>query len=95
MILTALPLAAGHDIPGPLLTELTALYASNREFQALSGDFPDPHDIRPEQVAALAEQAATEGAEVLPARSGERLVGWPSPWPGTPTPPTRTRGSDC
>ncbi|MDX5569745.1 bifunctional GNAT family N-acetyltransferase/NUDIX hydrolase [Streptomyces sp. ID05-04B] len=76
MDLTALPLAAGHDIPGPLLTELTALYASNREFQALSGDFPDPHDIRPEQVAAgLAEQAATEGVEVLLARSGGRLVG--------------------
>ncbi|KRD17583.1 MULTISPECIES: bifunctional GNAT family N-acetyltransferase/NUDIX hydrolase [unclassified Streptomyces] len=76
MILTALPLAADHDIPGPLLTELTALYASNREFQALSGDFPDPHDIRPEQVAAaLAEQAATDGVEVLLARSGGRLVG--------------------
>jgi len=28
---------------------LTALYASDREFQALSGDFPNPDDIRPEQ----------------------------------------------
>jgi ADP-ribose pyrophosphatase YjhB (NUDIX family)/GNAT superfamily N-acetyltransferase len=76
MILTALPLAADHGIPGPLLTELTALYTSNHEFHALSGDFPEPHDIRPEQVAAaLAEEAAPEGAQVLLARSAGKLVG--------------------
>ena len=52
----------GAALPGPLLTELTALYASNRAFQQLSGDFPDPDDIRPEQVAAA-----------LAARFGERV----------------------
>ncbi|WSQ10084.1 GNAT family N-acetyltransferase [Streptomyces sp. NBC_01231] len=76
MILTPLALSPDHDIPGPLLTELTALYAANREFQALSGDFPDPDDIRPEQVAAaLAEELAHPDVEVLLARGSGRLVG--------------------
>ena len=76
MILTPLPLTPDHDIPGPVLTELTALYASQRAFHALSGDFPDPDDIRPEQVAsALADELAVPGAEVLLARSAGRLVG--------------------
>ncbi|OIK01179.1 bifunctional GNAT family N-acetyltransferase/NUDIX hydrolase [Streptomyces colonosanans] len=76
MILTPLPLTADHDIPAPLLTELTALYASNREFHALSGDFPDPDGIQPEQVAAaLADELAHPDAEVLLARSAGRLVG--------------------
>lgn len=76
MILDPLPTTPDHDIPAPLLTELTALYASNRAFQALSGDFPDPDDIRPEQVAAaLADELAVPGAEVLLARSAGRLVG--------------------
>ncbi|KUN94878.1 GNAT family N-acetyltransferase [Streptomyces caeruleatus] len=76
MILDPLPRTPDHDIPAPLLTELTALYASNREFHALSGDFPDPADIRPEQVAAaLAEELRVPGAEVLLARSAGRLVG--------------------
>ncbi|WP_053749965.1 bifunctional GNAT family N-acetyltransferase/NUDIX hydrolase [Streptomyces sp. MMG1533] len=76
MILTSLPLAPDRDIPGPLLTELTALHAANHEFHALSGDFPDPDDIRPEQVAAaLAEEAVTPGAEVLLAHGEGRLVG--------------------
>nr|WP_260859850.1 bifunctional GNAT family N-acetyltransferase/NUDIX hydrolase [Streptomyces cupreus] len=58
------------------MTELTALYAANREFHALSGDFPDPDDIRPEQVAAaLAEELANPDVEVLLARSEGRLVG--------------------
>ncbi|MFJ4920929.1 GNAT family N-acetyltransferase [Streptomyces sp. NPDC088725] len=62
-------------LPGPLLTELAALYASNREFQQLSGDFPDPDDIRPEQVAAsLADEFADPGARALLARSAGRLV---------------------
>ncbi|MGW2417774.1 GNAT family N-acetyltransferase [Streptomyces sp. NPDC001709] len=71
------PLSPGQDIAAPLLTELTALYASNREFHRLSGDFPDPDDVRPEQVAAmLAEDLAVPGAEVLLARTEEgRLVG--------------------
>ncbi|MFD3661932.1 GNAT family N-acetyltransferase [Streptomyces sp. NPDC058659] len=65
----------GAALPGPLLTELTALYASNEEFQQLSGDFPDPSDIRPEQVAAaLADDLAQPTAEVLLARSEGRLV---------------------
>ncbi|MDX2560268.1 GNAT family N-acetyltransferase [Streptomyces sp. TX20-6-3] len=65
----------GAALPGPLLTELTALYASNEEFQQLSGDFPDPSDIRPEQVAAaLADELAQATAEVLLARSEGRLV---------------------
>jgi ADP-ribose pyrophosphatase YjhB (NUDIX family)/GNAT superfamily N-acetyltransferase len=76
MILAPLPLTPDHDIPAPLLTELTALYASNREFHALSGDFPDPDDVRPEQVAAaLADELAEPDAEVLLARSEGRLVG--------------------
>lgn len=71
------PLSPGQDLPVPLLTELTSLYASNREFHRLSGDFPDPDGIRPEQVAAaLAEELAVPGAEVLTARTDEgRLVG--------------------
>ncbi|MEU0339126.1 bifunctional GNAT family N-acetyltransferase/NUDIX hydrolase [Streptomyces bobili] len=76
MRLDPLPLTPDHDIPAPLLAELTALYASDREFQALSGEFPDPDDIRPEQVAkALADELAGPGAEVLLARGGGRLVG--------------------
>ncbi|MGC0331157.1 ADP-ribose pyrophosphatase YjhB (NUDIX family)/ribosomal protein S18 acetylase RimI-like enzyme [Streptomyces sp. SAI-170] len=76
MILEQLDVPPGQDIPGPLLTELTALYASNHAFFALSGDFPDPDDIRPEQVAAaLAGELAHPDAEVLLARSQGRLVG--------------------
>ncbi|MEV5973758.1 GNAT family N-acetyltransferase [Streptomyces sp. NPDC051921] len=64
-----------YDLPGPLLTELTELYASNEDFQQLSGDFPDPARIRPEQVAAaLADELAQPTAEVLLARSEGRLV---------------------
>lgn len=64
-----------YGLPGPLLTELTELYASNEEFQQLSGDFPDPGRIRPEQVAAaLADELAQPAAEVLLARSEGRLV---------------------
>ncbi|KOG33957.1 GNAT family N-acetyltransferase [Streptomyces resistomycificus] len=76
MILTPLPLTPDRDLPGPLLTELTALYAAHRDFFALSGDFPDPDDIRPHQVAAtLVEEAVLPGTEVLLARSEGRLVG--------------------
>ncbi|MEV0484102.1 bifunctional GNAT family N-acetyltransferase/NUDIX hydrolase [Streptomyces sp. NPDC050508] len=69
------PTEAGA-LPGELLTELTALYASNHAFHALSGDFPDPEGIRPEQVAtALADELADPDVEVLLARSAGRLVG--------------------
>ncbi|MGW2231083.1 GNAT family N-acetyltransferase [Streptomyces formicae] len=71
------PLAAVDGaLPGHLLTEVTGLYASNREFFALSGDFPDPDDIRIEQVArTLADELAEPSAEVLLARSRGDLVG--------------------
>ncbi|MET9559057.1 MULTISPECIES: GNAT family N-acetyltransferase [Streptomyces] len=95
MILEPLTLSPDHALPGPLLTELTALYASNHAFYALSGDFPDPHDIRPEQVAkALADELANPDVEVLQARSAGQLVaiaitlahhpdpGDPDPWIG-------------
>ncbi|MFI9825383.1 GNAT family N-acetyltransferase [Streptomyces sp. NPDC052013] len=76
MILEPLRLSPGHGIPAPLLAELTALYSSDRAFQELSGDFPDPGDIRPEQVAsALAEELAHPDAEVLLARDAGRLAG--------------------
>ncbi|MCQ9135707.1 MULTISPECIES: GNAT family N-acetyltransferase [Streptomyces] len=76
MHLDALRLTPDHDIPAPVLTELTALYASHRAFHALSGDFPDPDDVRPEQVAAaLAAELAEPHVEVLLARSAGRLVG--------------------
>ncbi|MFI8964002.1 GNAT family N-acetyltransferase [Streptomyces sp. NPDC053493] len=75
MIVEPLVVHDPHALPGPLLTELTGLYASNLEFQQLSGDFPDPGDIRPEQVAAaLADELAQPTAEVLLARSAGRLV---------------------
>lgn len=76
MILEPLTPADDGAFPGELLTELTALYASNRAFHALSGDFPDPDDIRPEQVAAaLADELAEPAARVLLARSKGRVVG--------------------
>ncbi|MFZ3471203.1 N-acetyltransferase family protein [Streptomyces sp. 4.24] len=73
-----LPLAPVEDgaLPGPVLTEIAALYATNHAFFELSGDFPDPGRITVEQVAAaLADELAHEGAEVLLARSAGRLVG--------------------
>jgi len=76
MILTPLTLTPDHDIPAPVLTELTALYAANETFFALSGDFPDPADIRPEQIAKeLADELANPDAEVLLARSEGQLAG--------------------
>ncbi|MFI6282220.1 GNAT family N-acetyltransferase [Streptomyces sp. NPDC050988] len=75
MIIEPLTLTPDHDLPGPLLTELTALYVSNHEFYALSGDFPDPHDIRPEQVAAaLADDLTNPDADVLLARGAGQLT---------------------
>ncbi|MEU9254840.1 GNAT family N-acetyltransferase [Streptomyces sp. NPDC048270] len=63
-------------LPGPVLTEIAALYATNHAFFELSGDFPAPDRITVEQVAAsLADELAHDGAEVLLARSAGRLVG--------------------
>ncbi|MCJ1680652.1 GNAT family N-acetyltransferase [Streptomyces sp. APSN-46.1] len=81
-------------LPGPVLTEIAALYATNHAFFELSGDFPDPGRITVEQVAAaLADELAHDGAEVLLARSAGRLVGLaatlsrhPDPASGDPDP---------
>ncbi|WP_329381452.1 GNAT family N-acetyltransferase [Streptomyces sp. NBC_01351] len=63
-------------LPGPVLTEIAALYSTNHAFFELSGDFPDPGRITVEQVAAaLADELAHDGAEILLARSAGRLVG--------------------
>ncbi|WP_327168293.1 GNAT family N-acetyltransferase [Streptomyces subrutilus] len=67
-----------HDgaLPGPVLTEIAALHASNQAFFELSGDFPDPARITVEQVAAsLADELSRDGSEVFLARSAGRLVG--------------------
>jgi len=108
MHLDALRLTPDRDIPGPLLTELTALYASHREYHALSGDFPDPDDIRPEQVAAaLADELAEPHVEALLARSRGRLVGIavtlarhpdpadPDPWIGLLMVDAAAQGRGC
>ncbi|WP_033526059.1 bifunctional GNAT family N-acetyltransferase/NUDIX hydrolase [Streptomyces galbus] len=72
MLLEPLRTAEDGTIPGPLLVELTALHASNRDFYALSGDFPDADDIRPEQVAAaLGVELANPDVEILLARESE------------------------
>lgn len=95
MILEPL-VAVDGALPGHLLTEVTGLYASNRAFFALSGDFPDPDDIRVEQVAkALADELAHPDAEVLLARSRGGSRASRSRSPATPTPPTPTPGSGC
>ncbi|OKK13112.1 DNA mismatch repair protein MutT [Streptomyces sp. CB00455] len=81
-------------LPGPVLTEIAALYATNHTFFELSGDFPDPNRITVEQVAAsLADELALDGAEILLARSAGRLVGLavtlarhPDPASGDPDP---------
>ncbi|WP_432090364.1 N-acetyltransferase family protein [Streptomyces sp. NRRL F-5630] len=77
LIETLLPAADDPlALPAPVLLELTELYASDKEFQQLGGDFPDPEHIRPEQVAAsLAEELSHPDAEILLARSRGRLVG--------------------
>ena len=64
------------EFPAPLLAELTALYRSDPVFQRISGEFPNPDDIRPEHVAAgLAEELGHPAAEVLLARDDGRIVG--------------------
>ncbi|MGW6685750.1 N-acetyltransferase family protein [Streptomyces sp. NPDC054961] len=73
-----MPLTPVEDgaLPGPVLTEIATLYATNHAFFELTGDFPDPGRITVEQVAAaLADELAHEGAEILLALSAGRLVG--------------------
>ncbi|MFI7011519.1 GNAT family N-acetyltransferase [Streptomyces sp. NPDC050145] len=75
MLIESLDPGPEHALPGELLTEIAELYASNREFFALSGDFPDPDAITTEQVAAaLADDLSRPGAEAFLARSGGRVV---------------------
>ncbi|MGW7436155.1 GNAT family N-acetyltransferase [Streptomyces sp. NPDC054849] len=74
-------------LPGPVLTEIAALYSTNHAFFELSGDFPDPDRITVEQVAAaLADELAHDGSEVLLARSAGRLVGLAATLDHTPAP---------
>lgn len=80
-------------LPGPVLTEVAALYATNHAYFELSGDFPDPARITVEQVALELERELADGAEVLLARSAGRLVGLattrahhPDPDSGDPDP---------
>lgn len=69
MLLETLRTAEDGTISGSLLAEITALHASNRDFYALSGDFPDANDIRPDQVsAALAVELTNPDVEILLAR---------------------------
>lgn len=76
MILEQIPVHDDGALPGTVLTEVTGLYASNGEFFALSGDFPDPDHITEEQVAkSLADELTRRTAEVLLARSEGHLVG--------------------
>ncbi|WP_399103205.1 GNAT family N-acetyltransferase [Streptomyces sp. 11x1] len=80
MLLEPLRTAEDGTVPGPLLAELTALHASNRDFYALSDDFPDANDIRPEQVAAaLAMELANPDVEILLARQGTEDGDGPAP----------------
>ncbi|MFC8147725.1 GNAT family N-acetyltransferase [Streptomyces paradoxus] len=73
MILDPLPSAPLGD---SLLAELTALYASNSALHRLTGDFPDPEDIRPGQVAAtLSQEWEQPGTDILLARGSGRLIG--------------------
>ncbi|MET7682623.1 NUDIX domain-containing protein [Streptomyces sp. NPDC005423] len=76
MFLESLSLTDDGAFPGELLTELTALYAADHRFHAYTGEFTDPHDVRPEQAAtALADELARPGARVLVGRSAGRLTG--------------------
>ncbi|MFJ2651709.1 GNAT family N-acetyltransferase [Streptomyces sp. NPDC087420] len=75
MIVDVVTAGESRALPGELLTELAGFYASDRAFQQLGGDFPDPARIRPEDVAvSLADDLAHPDAEVLLARSAGRLV---------------------
>lgn len=60
-----LPLVDGV-LPEPALAEVTDVFASNIAFHRLSGDFPDPEHVRPEQVASeLSAELRNPAAEVL------------------------------
>ncbi|CCB74884.1 protein of unknown function [Streptantibioticus cattleyicolor NRRL 8057 = DSM 46488] len=59
-------------LPAGALAGITALHASNAAFHRLTGDFPDPDAIRPEQVeAGLVAEFAQPSAEVLLVRADE------------------------
>ncbi|MGW0712598.1 GNAT family N-acetyltransferase [Streptomyces sp. NPDC002643] len=78
LMLDSLRAAQAQDgsLPGALLAELTALHASNHAFYALSGDFPDAYDIRPEEVnAALAVELANPDVEIVLARAQDTGTG--------------------
>ncbi|WP_377270652.1 GNAT family N-acetyltransferase [Peterkaempfera sp. SMS 1(5)a] len=73
LALTLVPLRESDLSAGsPVLAELTGLYAGNAAYHRLSGEFgPRPEAVLPGQVAAaLREEAAVPGAEVLLARQG-------------------------
>ncbi|MGI5470297.1 GNAT family N-acetyltransferase [Streptomyces sp. CA-132043] len=73
--LSALLTETDGRLPDPLLDELTDLYASNAEFFALSGDFPDPYALRRDEVASsLNAELAHPAAEVLLAREPGRAT---------------------
>ncbi|MEU7486657.1 GNAT family N-acetyltransferase [Streptomyces sp. NPDC042319] len=73
--LSALLAKTDGRLPDPLLDELTDLYASNAEFFALSGDFPDPYALRRDEVASsLNAELAHPAAEVLLAREPGRAT---------------------
>ncbi|GAA2468256.1 GNAT family N-acetyltransferase [Streptomyces macrosporus] len=60
-------------LTGPTLADLTAVYASNPGYHRLSGDFPDPEHVTPDQVAsALGEELENPDAEVLLLRDRAR-----------------------
>lgn len=62
-------------LPGALLTEITEVYASAESFHELTGDFPEPGDIRVSQVAAaLADELSVPGSVVHLARVRGELV---------------------
>ncbi|GAA2151296.1 hypothetical protein GCM10009760_46510 [Kitasatospora kazusensis] len=53
-------------LPDPTLAEVTEVFASNVAFHRLSGDFPDPEQVRPDQVAAvLGAESQTPSSEIL------------------------------
>lgn len=91
-----LSLAPDAGLPDGLLRELTALYASNRDVHALSGDFPAPDALTSGQVAAaLTDERAVTGSTVLLGRSEGRLVGLAITLDHHRDPADPDRGSAC
>ncbi|MFJ5217803.1 hypothetical protein ACIP98_24170 [Streptomyces sp. NPDC088354] len=85
-------------LPPGLLGELTALYASNAAFHRVTGDFPDPDRVTPEQVASALNAELTHPAvEVLLTRDSAdgSLAGIAVTLAEHPDPSIRTPGSAC